>query len=133
MDKSNSVGKQNIKVVKKFLAGFIDNFDVSRNGDHIALLTFHEWVRVIFPLTKYLSKGGVKTGISKMSNALSGQTRTDRALKRVERGIFTAKGGDRPDRPNYIILFTDGKPWARNGNIKDIGKIVSRLEVSYRK
>ena len=133
VDKSMSVGVNNFKIVKQFLTQFVEELDVSPAGDHIALLTFHQWVQVVFPLTRYLDKGSLVQAILRMPNMLAPETRTDRALLRVEQSIFTPSGGDRPNRKNYIIIFTDGRPWARNTKVgvlkQNVRNLVSRLEV----
>ena len=38
------------------------------------------------------------------------QTRTDMALLMARDEMFTEAGGDRPDKPNVMIVLTDGKP-----------------------
>ena len=38
------------------------------------------------------------------------KTRTDLALKMADDELFTKAGGDRPDKPNVMIVLTDGKP-----------------------
>ena len=41
---------------------------------------------------------------------LQHQTRTDMALLMARDEMFTEAGGDRPDKPNVMIVLTDGKP-----------------------
>ena len=38
-------------------------------------------------------------------------THTDLALEKARDEFFTAAGGDRPDKPNLLIVLTDGEPW----------------------
>ena len=38
------------------------------------------------------------------------QTRTDLALQMARDELFSKAGGDRPDKPNVMIVLTDGKP-----------------------
>ena len=38
------------------------------------------------------------------------KTRTDLALKMADGELFTKAGGDRPNKPNVMIVLTDGKP-----------------------
>ena len=40
---------------------------------------------------------------------LKGSTATDKALKLASSELFTESGGDRPDKPNVLLIFTDGK------------------------
>ena len=37
------------------------------------------------------------------------KTRTDLALTLAKEKLFSAEGGDRPDVPNALTIFTDGK------------------------
>ena len=132
VDKSMSVGEENLKNLKNFLVKFVDSFDVSKTATRIAMLTFNEWVNVLFNLKRFDTKGEIKKSISQMSNKLEWQTRTDRALRKVEQEIFTPNGGDRPDRPNYLFVFTDAKPTGQGKPFfEPISKIVPRLEVRY--
>ena len=39
-----------------------------------------------------------------------GHTRTDLALKKARDELFTEAGGDRSDKPNVMVVLTDGKP-----------------------
>ena len=74
--------------------------------------------------------------IWKMPTKLALETRTDRVLRKVENEIFTTSGKDRPSRKNFIILFTDGKPWAQDTKVEvlkqNVRNAVSRLEVRLR-
>ena len=40
-------------------------------------------------------------------------TRTDKAFKAAHMELFTTKGGDRPDRQNVLVTFTDGRVYPR--------------------
>lgn len=48
--------------------------------------------------------------IANESIRLERQTRTDLALEMANDTLYTAAGGDRPDKPNVMIVLTDGKP-----------------------
>ena len=40
---------------------------------------------------------------------LKGRTFTDRAIKMAGEVMFTTAGGDRPDKPDVLVILTDGK------------------------
>ena len=56
------------------------------------------------------------------------QTRTDMALLMARDEMFTEAGGDRPDKPNIMIVLTDGKPTNPNSNFdfKAFAKEISK-------
>lgn len=132
VDKSMSIKEENLINLKRFLVSFVDRFDVSKTATRIAMLTFNERVKVLFNLKKYDTKWAIKQSIWQMPNRLDWQTRTDRALRKVEREIFTQDGGDRPNRPNYLFVFTDGRPTGHEKpDFEPIKKIITRLEVRF--
>ena len=51
-----------------------------------------------------------KQKIAEEPMVLQHQTRTDMALLMARDEMFTEAGGDRPDKPNVMIVLTDGKP-----------------------
>ena len=54
--------------------------------------------------------------LQKMANepmVLQYQTRTDLALIMARDEMFTEAGGDRPDKPNVMIVLTDGNQLIR--------------------
>ena len=54
--------------------------------------------------------------LQKMANepmVLEYQTRTDLALIMARDEMFTEAGGDRPDKPNVMIVLTDGNQLIR--------------------
>ena len=51
-----------------------------------------------------------KQKIAEEPTVLQHQTRTDMALLMARDEMFTEAGGDRPDKPNVMIVLTDGKP-----------------------
>ena len=53
-------------------------------------------------------------------------TFTDKALKLADSELFTAAGGDRADKPNVLLVFTDGNT---NLNSEPYYKILPPLKV----
>ena len=59
-----------------------------------------------------------KTLLAKIASEpikLEYETRTDLALLMARDELFTQAGGDRPDKPNVMIVLTDGKPTKPKG------------------
>ena len=57
-----------------------------------------------------LEKDALSKKIAEEPIKLELKTRTDLALKMADDELFTKAGGDRPDKPNVMIVLTDGKP-----------------------
>ena len=58
--------------------------------------------------------------LQKMANepmVLQYQTRTDLALIMARDEMFTEAGGDRPDKPNVMIVLTDGNQLIRKKSL----------------
>ena len=51
----------------------------------------------------------LKEKIKEIPLKLELKTRTDLALTLAKEKLFSAEGGDRPDVPNALTIFTDGK------------------------
>ena len=96
----------------------------------MGLITFDSNANLLFNFAdaKYHDKEAAKQKISEI-NKLFYQTRTDKALILANDELFTTVGGDRPDKPNVLLVFTDGKPTPKSG-YKDFSATVPPLEVS---
>lgn len=130
LDISKSIKIRNLKHLKQFLARFVDHFNVSPTGSRIGLIRFNKKAYFDFDFNKHLSNAKVKAAFHAIENKLGWQTRTDRALKKAEEALFTVEHGDRPDRINFLFVFTDGKPTGLSKkDFEPIKDIVSRLEV----
>ena len=51
--------------------------------------------------------------LKKYEPKLSLHTRTDKAFKAAHKELFTKKGGDRRNRQNVLVTFTDGRVYPR--------------------
>ena len=112
LDKSKSVGINNLKIIIKFLGDLIKKFHPAPEVDHFGLITFHKHSSLAFNFanSKYYNIDALLKRIAKEPITLKLQTRTDKALKLARDQLFTEAGGDRPDKPNVMIVLTDGKP-----------------------
>lgn len=112
LDKSLSVKKPNLITVIKFLGNLVKNFNPAPEADHFGLITFAGNAKVSFSFadSKYHSKDALLKKIASEPIVLKYGTRTDLALKMATDKLFTG-AGDRSDKPNVLIVLTDGEPW----------------------
>lgn len=85
-------------------------FDPSPDADHFGLITFNEQANLVFDFNQHQNKADLLQAIANEPIKLEYQTRTDLALIMARDELFTPTGGDRPDKPNILFIFTDGKP-----------------------
>ena len=111
VDISWSVGNKNLPSLKKSLERLVDMFNISSSGTHMGMILFGGTAELQFNFanTKFHDPASVKNEISTITKLIKG-TRTDKALIMANKELFTAAGGDRPDKPNVLLVFTDGKP-----------------------
>ena len=123
LDKSASVGTANLRVVLGFVKDLIKAFNPAPNGDHFGLITFYQDATMVFKFSdsKYQNEDDLLKKIDEEPIVLGANTHTDRALEMARDELFTAAGGDRPDKANLLIVLTDGEPfWGRRSDGKDI-------------
>ena len=129
LDKSKSVKLPNLRIVIKFLGDLINKFDPAPEADHFGFITFHNKATLAFDFanSKYHNKDALLSRIANEPIQLELQTRTDKALKMARDELFTEAGGDRPDKPNVMIVLTDGKPTKLTGDIfKSFAEAISK-------
>ena len=117
LDKSKSVKNSNLVKVIDFLGGLIDKFHPAPDGDHFGFITFHNKANMVFNFadSQYHDKDALIAKIASEPIKLELETRTDLALLMARDKLFTQAGGDRPDKPNVMIVLTDGKPTKPKG------------------
>ena len=96
----------------KFLGELVEKFHPAPEADHFGFITFHNKANLVFNFadSQYHDKNALLEKIASEPIKLELQTRTDLALKMADDELFTKAGGDRPDKPNVMIVLTDGKP-----------------------
>ena len=97
------------------MGDLVDKFDPAPDADHFGLITFNKKANLVFGFDdlQYHDKDALLTKIASEPIKTVGGTRTDLALKMARDKLFIAAGGDRPDKPNVMIVLTDGKPHLR--------------------
>ena len=67
--------------------------------------------------SRYHDKDALLQKIANEPMVLKYQTRTDLALIMARDEMFTEAGGDRPDKPNVMIVLTDGNQLIRKKSL----------------
>ena len=137
LDKSKSVKLPNLEKAITFIGDLVKTFHPAPDGDHFGLITFHEKAQMVFKFadSQYHEKNALLQKIAKEPRKLELYTRTDLALIMARDQLFTEEGGDRPDKPNVMIVLTDGRPTKPKGdksfNFKEFAdKIAEDFKVS---
>ena len=110
-DKTKSIRKVNFRKMKKFLVRLVRDIGISENKAHVAVMTYNWKPTILNHLNDESSynKKALLDLIKKIPVTLGSPTRTDLALVAADKELFTAAGGDRPDNPDVLVLFTDGR------------------------
>lgn len=105
------MGKRNFKKLIKSLESFVHLFDVSAEGTHVGMISFNNDAELLFNFKddRYHTENQLKERIKEIPLKLELKTRTDLALTLAKEKLFSVEGGDRPNVPNALIIFTDGK------------------------
>ena len=122
----------NLPVLRDALKTIVDKFEISSDGSHMGLITFAKSadLRFSFAQDEFQDVDKAKENIDGITQLFL-QTRTDKALTLANKQLFTAAGGDRPDKPSVLLVFTDGKPTQTDRpDYKDFDVTVPPLEVS---
>ena len=133
VDKSSSISKPELGKAAKFLKDLVDKFNPGPDEDHFGLITFSQTPTTAFTFadSEYYDKEALKQGIDSSLATPGRGTRTDRALTAAADTLFTAAGGDRADKPNVMIVLTDGIPHNLGRPFEEFAKeIAKRFEVS---
>lgn len=112
----------------------MEKFNPATEEDHFGLITFNKNADLAFSFanSKYHDKEALLERIADEPVKLHLQTRTDLALKIALDELFTEGGGDRPDKPNVMIVFTDGKP-THPGKSFNFEAFAARIENEFKK
>ena len=122
------MGKNNFKTAKEFVQSLISHFSVSAKATHFGVITYSTNPTLEFNLanSKYHDIVELKNRV--MEITYPGQwTRTDKALEMAAQNLFTDAGGDRKDKANILVVFTDGKT---NRGSKPYPEVLQPLQVS---
>ena len=124
-----SIRKKYIKKVIEFLKGLLKKFNPAADKDHFGLITFNKQANLVFDFANsdYYNMNQLLNKISREPKTRKWGTRTDLALELARDKLFTKAGGDRPDKPNVMLVLTDGKPFGlpKDRNFAEFAKSIS--------
>ena len=130
VDKTDSVGEDNFKLVKGFLMEVSNALTIGPDATHTAFILFAKNAEVLntFADSEYYSNKAVQRLIENIPVKLGKRTFIDRALKAAADKLYTLEGGDRtePDFHNLLILMTDGRT---NRDSEPFSSILPSLQV----
>ncbi|XP_071086302.1 matrilin-4-like [Haliotis cracherodii] len=128
-DISTSVSHSEYEQMKTFVVDIISNITISSNGTNVAFMVFSGKAEVVFHLNTYNdNKRYVITAINSQRHS-GGSTFLGDAIKLAASEVFTETNGDRPDAPNVVLLFTDGRSSADEDVTSTIGDLKAKAEV----
>ena len=112
IDGSGSIeqaGMGNFNLIKSFVKSVIAEFRIGFNNTHVGVLIFSssQYVKVIFGLETYYNRERLNSAIDDIRYP-SGGTYTAKAM-RIARTQILMPSQDRDDKPNVVIVITDGK------------------------
>ena len=129
LDKSMSIRKKYIKKVIEFLKGLLKKFNPAADKDHFGLITFNKQANLVFDFANsdYYNMNQLLNKISREPKTRKWGTRTDLALEMARDKLFTVAGGDRSDKPNVLLVLTDGRPYGlpKNKNFEEFSKNIA--------
>ena len=89
--------------METFLKPFYAKFEISAQKTQFGLITFDKYSRLRFTFAENIST------IEPVRHFM--ETRIDLALLQAKNELFTLSAGDREDKQNVLLVFTDGRPF----------------------
>lgn len=109
MDRSGSVGKNNFEKAKEFVISLVHKLQISSHGTRIGIIPYHSEAQLAVKFADVPHQTpDAMTKLIKGIPYTSGMTRTDVAIELANSQLFTDAGGQRSDKPNVLIVMTDG-------------------------
>ena len=129
MDRSGSVGSANFEKAKQFVIQLVHRLQISSHGTRIGIIPYHSSavVSVKFADVQHQTPVAMANLIRNIRYT-SGNTRTDIAIELANSQLFIGAGGMRSDKPNVLIVMTDGKT---NAGSKPYKTVLAPLKVRH--
>uniref|UniRef100_A0A3Q4AFB8 Collagen alpha-1(XII) chain n=1 Tax=Mola mola TaxID=94237 RepID=A0A3Q4AFB8_MOLML len=108
VDGSWSVGRENFKHIRSFIASLAGAFDIAEDKTRVAVVQYSTDTRTEFPLTRYTRRGDLLQAINSLPYK-GGNTMTGDAIDYLLQNIFTEAAGSRKAFPKVAMIITDGK------------------------
>jgi len=110
IDRSGSVGSANFDKTKNFVHTLVRRLQISSNGNRVGIIAYQSVTELVVKFADVNSQApSAMTNIINGIRFTGGGTRTDRALEKADSGLFSSAGGDRGDKPNVLMVITDGR------------------------
>ena len=115
LDATNSVGMKNFVTAKQFVLALVNSMNIAPGASHLGLIVYNIQATIIMTFNETAKQDpAVIEGILKATTKLRGRTFTDRALRKAGEKLFTPEAGDRPVKPDVLVVLTDGKTNAKS-------------------
>ncbi|XP_028294319.1 collagen alpha-1(XII) chain isoform X3 [Gouania willdenowi] len=108
VDGSWSVGRENFKHIRSFIAAVAGAFDIGNDKTRVAVVQYSTDTRTEFPFTRYNRRGDLLQAINSLPYK-GGNTMTGEAIQYLVQNIFTEAAGSRKAFPKVAMIITDGK------------------------
>ena len=110
MDRSGSVGSADFRKSKHFVRTLVHRLQISSHGTRVGIIAYASTSHLVVKFSDVRAQTPyAMSGIIDRISYTGGGTRTDIALEMANSELFSSRGGDRGDKPNVLIVITDGK------------------------
>ena len=128
MDRSGSVGSANFQKAREFVTKLVQELQISSHGTRVGIIAYHSSSSLVVNFANHAAQEpNAMAAKIRGIHYSGGGTRTDKALELANTHLFTNAGGDRADKPNVLILMSDGKT---NSGSKPYSQVLAPLLVS---
>nr|XP_023664029.1 collagen alpha-1(XII) chain-like [Paramormyrops kingsleyae] len=108
VDGSWSVGRENFKFIRSFMAAMAGAFDIGEDKTRVGVVQYSTDTRTEFNLNQYFKRGELLRAINTLPYK-GGNTMTGDALNYLLKNTFTEAAGSRKSFPKVAMIITDGK------------------------
>ncbi|XP_066300013.1 collagen alpha-3(VI) chain-like [Branchiostoma lanceolatum] len=108
LDGSGSVGSDNFNLLKAFTQYIVGNFEIAVNNTRVGVVQYSDFNNIEFNLNEYATEAEVLAAIGAITYQRGG-TFTGAAIDFVRQDVFTTAGGNRADKPDVLLVLTDGE------------------------
>ncbi|ROL43009.1 Collagen alpha-1(XII) chain [Anabarilius grahami] len=108
VDGSWSVGRDNFKFIRSFIAAMAGAFDLGEDKTRVGVVQYSTDTRTEFNLNQYFKRAELLRAINNLPYK-GGNTMTGEALDYLLKNMFTETAGARKGFPRVAVVITDGK------------------------
>ncbi|XP_066579143.1 collagen alpha-1(XII) chain isoform X2 [Amia ocellicauda] len=108
VDGSWSVGRENFKHIRSFIADLASAFDIGEDKTRVGIVQYSTDTRTEFNLNQYFKRGELLRAINTLPYK-GGNTMTGDAMNYLLKNTFTEPAGARKGFPKIAMVITDGK------------------------